>query len=44
MTTIYTKVNIVYTVTDEKIPSDHAISRDVHGSLWQFDDVEGTKG
>lgn len=38
------EVNILYTGTNEKVPSNHPISRHVHGRFWQFDDVEGPKG
>ena len=40
---IYKKVNALYTVTDEKIPSDYAVSRNVYGRVRKFDDVEGAK-
>ena len=38
------KVNTCDTVTDEKVSSDYAISGNVCGCIWQFDDVEGAKG
>lgn len=43
ITNIDINVNICYAVTDEKVPSYHAISRDVFGCIREFHDVEGTK-
>lgn len=40
---IYKNVKMTYNLTDEKVPSNHLVSRYVYGCIWQFYDVEGAE-